>query len=140
MKYDTSRIETILETLVEKLPALLANELDEVNVHYLFGLHQTERSFARCCRRPVRLEVAVELNDERRCVIRGVIAHELAHALVLLGAVNPPDDWRDIEVIERHADAVAETLFGEKLFYDNRGVQCMGKGARGRRPRPEGLR
>ena len=139
MRYDTSRIETVYKLLIKKLPAKLAEEMEGLNVHYLTGLHQSDREFARCCQRPVRIELSVELNDERRCVIRGILAHEIAHALVLLGAVDPPDSWRDLEVIERHADVVAEKLFGERIYYDDRGVQCSGKGARGARPRPEGL-
>lgn len=140
MTRDTGRIDSILLTLLDKLPAALAEELESVRICYVEGLHVNDRAFGRTWTRPVQIEIAVELNDERRAVIRGVLAHELAHALVLLGAVEAPDDWRDLDVVERHADQVAERLFGDKLYYDARGVQCMGKGARGTRPRPLGLR
>lgn len=77
------------------------------------------------------------LEDASDALIRGVIAHEIGHVLVdkleLRGA-------RGIDASERQADRVAEEMLGLRIYYGSDDVQRAGQGARGRRPRPCGLR
>ncbi len=56
--------------------------------------------------------------------IEGVMMHEFGHAVLL---------WQNIHHTERDADAVAEKMFGKKIFYDKQTVQST-RG--GKRPRP----
>jgi hypothetical protein len=83
------------------------------------------------------IKVAPELADQPASVILGVLAHEIGHILIMLGREAMRSGY---DSSERQADEVAESVFGKKIFYNENGVQCAGRGARGKRPRPRGLR
>jgi len=139
-----SRIDAMLNELVNRMPEAESLMVLGISVFIVRGIHNTPRAFARCryhlsyrVHMHVEIELATELEREPLATIRGVIAHEIAHAIEFLSGDPLPDDLDDLE---RRTDMVAEQLFGEPIYYDDRMVQCMGKGARGTRPRPDGLR
>lgn len=109
-------------------------------------VHDTPRHFAMTGKDKggqVCVIVAPELNDESPNVIRGVIRHELGHAVQFLKRTMPKKGTKTLskyDAIERNADRIAEKLFGAKIYYDKRGVEVSGPGARGTRPRPKGLK
>lgn len=103
------------------------------------GVHDKPRHFAEASidhDGPI-VRVAPELAQEPVSTIRGVLYHELGHIVVLLGFYPARPGY---DAAERQADRVAEELFGKKIYYNKKSVQCAGPGARGRRPRPRGLR
>lgn len=111
-------------------------------------IHDTERAFAQTTWDTdigvVAIQVAPELAREPISVIRGIIRHEFGHAAVFYG-LEPAWPKRfasmeSYEALERGADVNAERIFGTKIYYDERGVEVSGPGARGKRPRPLGLR
>lgn len=76
---------------------------------------------------PAFLEVVVapRFLRQRRAVVRGVLMHELGHAMAFCtGDSTHP---------ERVADELAEAAFGVPIRYDARDVQTTGPG---QRPRP----
>lgn len=81
--------------------------------------------------------VAPELAKQSASCIKGILGHELGHIIVLIGYFPIKKGY---DAMERQADAVAEDAFGQKMFYTKNGVQSMGRGAKGARPRPKGLR
>lgn len=108
-------------------------------------IHDTPRSFACCGRLPgegIVIMVAPELAHESANVIRGIIRHEFGHAVDFLGHAKRVKitGVSDYDRRERQADVDAERIFGEKIYYDARDVEVSGKGAKGKRPRPQGLK
>lgn len=111
-------------------------------------IHDSERHFAQATidRKDgkVTIQVAPELALEPISVIRGIIRHEFGHAAVFSGDVkSPKKPYRGLTMYdtrERHADKTAERIFKNKIYYDSRGVEVSGPGARGQRPRPKGLK
>lgn len=104
-------------------------------------IHKTERAFAMT-HIPAGamypdVHIAPELAFEPATVQRGIITHELSHASFLLGYGKAPADY---DANERATDRRAEEVTGLKIYYDKRGVEVAGKGAKGVRPRPDGLR
>jgi hypothetical protein len=83
------------------------------------------------------VRVAPELATQPVSVIRGIVYHELGHIIILLGAYPARAGY---DAAERQADRVAEEVFDTKIYYNKARVQCAGPGARGKRPRPRGLR
>ena len=81
--------------------------------------------------------IAPELAFEPVTVQRGIIIHELAHAVRAFKYLPSPKGY---DANERATDKLAETVTGLKIYYDSRGVEVAGKGARGTAPRPAGLR
>jgi hypothetical protein len=109
------------------------------------SIHVSSRAFAmtRVANGKVDVRIAPELALEPKNVQVGVLRHELSHALAgLMGAKAPvkPPKSKAYDAIERHADKIAEKVFKTKIFYDSRGVEVSGPGAKGTRPRPAGLR
>lgn len=60
--------------------------------------------------------------------VEGLLRHELAHVVFMQSG--------DFDHTEREADALAEHLFGDFIYYDDQDVQSI---LPGRRPRPEYL-
>lgn len=81
--------------------------------------------------------VAPELANKPAVVQRGVLAHELGH---VVAALTIPPKRHGHDAGEREADRIAEDALGMPIYYGKDGVQRMGKGAKGVRPRPRGLR
>ena len=141
-----SRIsKTMMKPVIEefnKLSGLAAKKYPEISRTKLFAdpsIHDTPRHFAMAGieKEGPAIRVAPELASRPVGEIHGVIMHELGHILVLLG-IFPMKRGHDAS--ERQADAVAEQVFGKKIYYKKNNVQCAGPGSRGVRPRPKGLR
>jgi len=121
-------------------------KLAEVGLQLDPHLHDSPRHFAATHKPPrkaVVILVAPELASEPVSVIRGIIRHEFGHAHQLLGGGMPQKGTKALpkyDVIERDADRKAERIFDCKIYYDARGVEVAGPGARGQRPRPKGLK
>jgi len=103
------------------------------------SIHKKPRSFgmAGIEKSGPTVYVAPELAKQSLTRIQGVLGHELGHIIVLIGYLPAK---RGYDATERQADAVAEDAFGQKMFYGKDDVQAMGRGAKGVRPRPKGLR
>ena len=78
--------------------------------------------------RPMKVVVAAKIIDVPDDRIDALLRHELGHALLLQAGA--------IDHSEREADQVAETLWGDPIFYDERDIQSL---CCGTRPRPEYL-
>lgn len=78
------------------------------------------RDMAWCERKPLKIVMAPKLEKEPVSVQRGVIAHELGHALLFLL-------WKCVHS-EKHADLAAEVLFGRKIRYNRDNIQTFGPG------------
>lgn len=110
-------------------------------------VHDTERHYAEAGknkRGEVWVRVAPALGLLPKSKIVGVIRHELGHAAIYHG-YEPMVKGRTAKLTqydrrERQADRVAEKLSGHKIYYDAKGIEVSGPGARGKRPRPAGLR
>lgn len=76
----------------------------------------------------VRVTIAPKLLHQPEAVIRGVLSHELGHALAFVAG--------DPQHSERVADELAETAFGRQIRYNTADVQTLGAG---RTPRPAHL-
>jgi hypothetical protein len=83
------------------------------------------------------VRVAPEMAFEPVTVQQGVLAHELSHASFQLGYGAAPKGY---DANERATDKRAEQVMGMNMYYDRRDIEVMGRGARGTRPRPAGLR
>jgi hypothetical protein len=83
------------------------------------------------------VRIAPELAFEPTTVQTGIIVHEIAHSVFQLNYLTEPKGY---DANERATDKLAEQVTGLKIYYDSRGVEVAGKGARGKRPRPDGLR
>ena len=89
---------------------------------------------------PPLIAVAPEIVDQPNTVIRGVLLHELGHALVDL-KVYKPAKKRTYDARERHADVVAKDASGLHIFYGKKDkVQRAGQGAKGLKRRPKNLK
>lgn len=130
-----SEFKSLVSKAAERHPEVTATRLEASP-----EVHDTPRHYAMAGidgKGPV-VTVAPELAFQSGAVIRGVIAHELGHVLALIG-IFPLKKTHDAS--ERQADKIAEDIFKQKIFYTkNAGVQCMGRGAKGVRPRPKGLK
>lgn len=107
--------------------------------------HDTARHFAATAVRGPQaiIQIAPELALAPAAVIVGIMRHEFGHLVQMAcGAKAPvkPPKSKAYDAIERHADRIAEKVFKTKIFYDSRGVEVSGPGAKGKRPRPAGLR
>jgi hypothetical protein len=124
----------LLKTAAAKYP-----EVEGTKLFADSSIHTTPRAYgvAGISKDGPEIHVAPELADQPPSVIRGILEHELGHVAVLLGLVQAK---RGYDAAERQADRVAEGMFGHKIFYNKHDVQCAGRGAQGRRPRPRGLR
>jgi hypothetical protein len=81
--------------------------------------------------------IAPELARESKAVQTGIIIHEIAHSVFQLNYLTEPKGY---DANERATDKLAEQVTGLKIYYDKRGVEVAGRGARGKSPRPAGLR
>ena len=87
-----------------------------------------KRDMAWCEPRPLRVTLAPKLEDAERNVQKGVIAHELGHALLFIA-------W-DLDHTEKEADLAAELLIGRPIRYNKDNIQTIGPG---KSPRPSHL-
>lgn len=90
-----------------------------------------ERNFAMCALvQPTfaQILVAEKIEREPDAVIDALLRHEIAHAL--LSYERRPHHT------EQMADDLAEKLWGDRIYYDDRNVQTL---ARGTWPRPRHL-
>lgn len=102
-------------------------------------LHDAPRHFAHTMTSPlVEIHVAPEIEQLSQSKIRGILMHEFGHATVALG--YEPQARGGYEAVERQADAIAESIFAVKIYYDEIGIETLRKCKGCRRPRPKGLR
>ena len=115
-----------------------------------------ERNFGATTEDGLHVMFAKKLELEPIDVIQGVVAHELGHAAdFLYPAQWGPDNFdnwyryerpyrreawerRHHDEVERHADRIAESMFGTSIYYT--GACLVQSTATGIRPRPRGLR
>jgi len=83
--------------------------------------------------------LAPEIAYQPMSVVRGIILHELGHALIDLGCF-PKAKSCSYDAIERRADAAAKAASGMQIYYGKDNVQRAGPGASGKKLRPKGLR
>jgi hypothetical protein len=104
-------------------------------------VHDTLRHFAvtgfMAGERVPTVRIAPELAFEPVTVQLGIIIHEIAHSVRMLKYLPSPKGY---DANERATDKLAEEITGLKIYYDSRGVEVAGRGAKGKRPRPAGLR
>jgi len=102
------------------------------------AIHDSPRSYGRYYHASNTIGVAPEITQLSAAHVRGVLAHELGHAVV--DQTSSYKAAKGYDAIERQADRAAEKACGLKVYYDKVGVQVAGAGAQGVRPRPKGLR
>ena len=100
--------------------------------------HGSERQFGYCMDgNPIRVAFAAKTEDLPVANIRGLMAHEFGHALdyrygdelgKMLGQRLPAG-------VERRADAIAKSVFGRTIKYDDRDIQCVACQGKSVRPR-----
>lgn len=78
--------------------------------------------------RPMKMVVAPKIIGVPEDRIEAILRHEFGHALLISGGAHDHS--------EREADHVAETLWGEPIFYDEKDIQSLCCGVR---PRPDYL-
>lgn len=103
-------------------------------------VHDSPRHFARATldKEGPLVQVSPKIAKLPKTQRDGIGAHEIGHLIVMLYEIPCR---RGYDAQERKADEIAEEVFGEKIYYTkNPRVQCMGRGAKGTRPRPKGLR
>lgn len=129
---------SVLARELEPLLARLRENAPEFDVHLRVdpsvgtcapGARTPCRQFAACeDTRPPTIYVAPRLAAEPIERVRGVLAHELGHAILFVAGQSAHS--------ERDADATAERFLGVRIAYDRGDVQTT---AAGKRPRPPHL-
>jgi hypothetical protein len=125
------RVITVYRSLVARLPEGFAPP--SIRVHGSAG--DAGRHYAYYDRADNSITVSPDMEQAPETLIRGVLAHELGHAIIESAHVQPAGDP------EQAADSFAEVFLGWHIYYDADDlVQRAGPGACGIRPRPAGLR
>jgi Zn-dependent peptidase ImmA (M78 family) len=135
VKASERRTADIYIDLLERLPRHVS--VDVPALVFTSAAGDTARHYGYYDKTLNVIGLAPDIGDQPETLIRGVLAHELGHALVRLLKLGTA---RGYDAEERQADSVAEELLGLCIYYGPDGVQRAGKGARGTRPRPAGLR
>lgn len=99
-------------------------------------IHDTPRHFAAYLPAERVILLAPEALSLPTAKLRGLLAHELGHAIVHQTGKRIVKGY---DAHERQADREAEKACGLRIRYGSDGVQSAGRGARGSR-RPAGLR
>ena len=74
----------------------------------------------------IKVVVASKLFTQNRTTISAIMAHEFGHVVLFI--------MGKLDHTEREADAMAEKIFKNKIYYDSSGIQCYRSGTR---PRPD---
>tara|TARA_R110000751_G_scaffold12475_2_gene42864 strand:- start:3497 stop:3907 length:411 start_codon:yes stop_codon:yes gene_type:complete len=84
------------------------------------------------------LGVAPKLNKQSDDRIRALIRHELGHGVEALYAYSTVERRIGVPILtpERYADAVAEAIWGDTIWYDADDIQTLERGVS---PRPRRL-
>ena len=84
------------------------------------------------------LGVAPKLNKQSDDRIRALIRHELGHGVEALYAYSTVERRIGVPILtpERYADAVAEAIWGDTIWYDSDDIQTLERGVS---PRPRRL-
>lgn len=130
-----SRVDVIYRSLIKRLPNWV--KIPVLQTHESAG--DDGRHYGRYYPDDNLIVVAPDLEDAPDDLIRGVLAHELGHAI----AAWLPEATRKLtyDENERYADSLAEDALGLLIYYDPDDlVQRTGAQVRGIRPRPKGLR
>ncbi|RLB37261.1 MAG: hypothetical protein DRH30_13500 [Deltaproteobacteria bacterium] len=97
-----------------------------------------DRQFAYCMEGdPIVIAFAPKARDLPLSRLRGLMRHELGHALEYRYGVKELQrrlGRRLPEGVERRADVIAEAVWGQPLRYDDNDVQCVG--VKGKKKRP----
>ena len=98
-----------------------------------------ERQFAYCAEGdPIVIAFAPKATELSESRLRGLMRHEFGHALEYRFGVKELErrlGRRLPEKVERRADVIAETVWGQPIVYDTRDIQCVGIHGKQRRPR-----
>lgn len=96
------------------------------------------RQFAYFDYRDFVLGVAPKLNKQSDDRIIALIRHELGHAVEALYAYSTVERRIGVPILtpERYADAVAEAIWGDTIWYDADDIQTLERGVS---PRPRRL-
>lgn len=139
-KAQYAKVASIFRAL-RKIAAKTCPQFIEARLVVDPSIRDSERHFAMTGVKGGKIVVAIapELALESKAVIVGVLRHEAGHGIAMLSKTMPAES-KGYDAIERHADRTAERVFNTKIYYDHRGVEVSGPGAKGRRPRPAGLR
>lgn len=135
-----TRCEKRASQILEKLWHAACNTtpgLSQVSLRIVLGLHDSPRHYAAYFPDEQVIGLAPEALDLPVAQLRGLLLHELGHAIVHQTGVR---EARGYDARERQADAAAKKACAMAVKYGIDGVQVAGSGARGRIPRPKGLR
>ncbi len=139
-KRSYTKVTRIFKQLVAKIKAKNSKvNLSSVGLEVGAGIHDTPRHFGRYYPSRKMVAVAPEIADQPDAVIRGVLLHELGHAIIDLGYAAKPKK-RGYYALERRADVIAKAASGMTVYYDKNKLQRAGAGARGLKVRPKSLR
>lgn len=118
-----------------------------VSVHCFYG-ESTHFEAARGCAvtrisgSTIELVLAHKMKDLAEPNIEAILRHEIGHMIDWLldsEFLNGLAASRGVSLpstLERRADAIAELVWGDAIFYDGRMIQILGSGTK---PRPENL-
>jgi len=134
-KKSTKAVERILKELwdrvVKKHPSM-----DRVSLAISESVHDSPRHYAAYLPDTKTILLAPQALRLSAAKLRGLLAHELGHAIVHQTRKREP---RGYDARERQADREAEKACGLRIRYGTDKVQSAGHGARGTK-RPKGLR
>jgi hypothetical protein len=134
-----TKIFKALVTRIGKKTPKAKDALKKVGLVVQKGIHDTPRHYGIYIPSKNLVGVAPEITDCSDSVIRGVLLHELGHALIDQGLYAKAKK-RGYYATERRADVVAKAASGLTVYYGKDHIQRAGAGASGLKVRPKSLR
>lgn len=131
--------DEVFDVIADRFPDFGEAELHEDEQAGKDNGAGSDRQYAYCMDGdPIVVAFAPKAEELPLNRLRGLMRHEFGHALEYRFGVKelekrlkkklPPE-------VERRADAIAEAVWGERIEYDERDVQCVGHGGGRRRPK-----
>ncbi len=141
-KKSYAKVTKIFKALVahiSKRTPKTKDALSRVGLAVKKDIHDTPRHYGIYVPSQKLVGVAPEITDLPLGAIRGVLLHELGHALIDMGVYAKPKA-RGYYATERRADVVAKAASGLTIYYDKNHIQRAGAGSKGLKVRPKSLR
>jgi hypothetical protein len=141
-KKSYARVTKLFKELVARIgkkTPKAKDPLKKVGLVVKAGIHDTPRHYGIYIPSQNLVGVAPEIVFLPDSAIRGVLLHELGHALIDQGVYAKPKK-RGYYATERRADVVAKAASGLTVYYDKNHIQRAGAGASGLKVRPKSLR